>query len=65
MSDALKCCQCGVIAEVNFTWLTSQGSQTANLCHLCASRFWKQHEHTNAGQTLIINPLYDLENGDE
>lgn len=44
-------------AEHNFTWPTSNGPMSANLCGACASQFWSKFNHTPCGQGLIIMPV--------
>ena len=51
------CTQCSDIATVKFSWPTTSGPQSAPLCQACAAAWWKQYQHTAAGQGLSITRL--------
>lgn len=54
----MKCLnQCADMAEQNFTWPTSKGIMSANLCGVCASEWWNKFRNTPSGQTLTISPV--------
>lgn len=54
---------CDDPAEQNFTWITSRGPQSANLCGVCAALWWSTYKHTPSGQSLTICPVnsYEIE----
>ena len=53
-----KCVQgCVDKAEHNFTWNTSNGVMSANLCGVCASNWWSKYSHTPSGETLTIGEI--------
>ena len=48
---------CGERAEQNFTWPTSRGAVSVNICGVCASGWWAKFKNTPCGQGLIIGPV--------
>lgn len=51
----MKCLnRCDDPAEVSFTWPTSRGPQSANLCGVCSAHWWNENKNTNCGLGLII-----------
>jgi hypothetical protein len=52
----MKCInRCEDPAEQNFTWPTSRGPMSINLCGVCASDFWNKFNSTEAGLCIIVS----------
>lgn len=52
----MKCInECTDPAEQNFTWNTSKGAMSANLCGVCASNTWNKYKNTPSFQSIIID----------
>ena len=48
---------CNDAAEHNFTWPTSRGPMSANLCGACSADWWAKYKNTAAGQGLIVGTV--------
>lgn len=54
--------KCVEPAERNFTWPTTRGAMSANLCGSCAATWWSRYANTDAGLALTIGePKTDAE----
>jgi hypothetical protein len=49
-----KCTECGDVAEVSVSWLTSIGPTRVRMCGACAARFWSKWGGTPTGDTVTI-----------